>query len=376
VVTFGLGAAGPSAYWYLTRSSGAVSLVLLTASVVLGVLDVSRWQSASWPRFAVDALHRNVSTLAVVFLAVHVITSVLDSFAPIGVAEAFIPFIGSYRPLWLGLGAVALDLLVAVFLTSLLRHRVGYRRWRATHWLAYACWPIALIHGFGTGSDVKSAWLLVLSFASLLAVLASVGVRAIRGWPASKGVRAGAFVAAGALCLGVAIWLPGGPLGNGWARRAGTPLALLAASSSTHDSAKRPDRAQAAQPSPLEGPFQAQLSGTIKQEPGPGPGLVSVTLSTSLSGGASGSLRVQIEGQALEGGGVSLNSSHVTLGQSPSQSQYSGRIVQLQGNRIVATVRRADGRELLLDITLSSTPESGAVSGTVSAQPSRSAGSE
>jgi sulfoxide reductase heme-binding subunit YedZ len=350
--------------------------VLLTASVVLGVVEVSRWQSASWPRFALDALHRNVSTLAVVFLAVHVITSVLDSFAPIGLAEAFIPFIGSYRPLWLGLGALALDLMVAVFVTSLVRHRVGYRRWRATHWLAYACWPIALIHGFGTGSDVKGGWLLALSIACLFAVVASVAARAISGWPARKGIRAGALLAAGGLGLGVAIWLPGGPLGKGWARRAGTPVALLAASSSTKGSPQRAGRAHAAQPSPLDGPFQAQLSGTIKQEPGPGPGLVTVTLATSLSGGAAGSLTVQIEGQALSGGGVSLNSSHVTLGPSSSPTEYSGRILQLEGNRIVASVRRGDGHELLLDITLSSTPETGAVSGTVSAQPAPSGARE
>ncbi len=162
-MTLVLGTVGPSVYWYLTRSTGVVSLLLLTVTVVLGVVDVSRWSSPRWPRFVVDSLHRNVSMLVLVFLGLHIITAALDSFAPISLLDAVVPFIGSYRPFWLGLGAVAFDLLLAVAITSMLRERLGHRAWRITHWLAYACWPIALLHGLGTGSDVKSAWLLMLT---------------------------------------------------------------------------------------------------------------------------------------------------------------------------------------------------------------------
>ena len=126
---------------------------------------VSRFSSPRWPRFVLDSLHRNVSLLAVAFLLVHILTAVLDSFAPISLTDAIVPFGGSYRPFWLGLGAVAFDLLLAVALTSIVRRRLGYGAWRATHWLAYACWPIALLHGLGTGSDVKSTWLLALNIA-------------------------------------------------------------------------------------------------------------------------------------------------------------------------------------------------------------------
>ena len=73
-------ASGPSPYWYLTRSTGAVALLLLTAAVVLGVVEVRRWSTPRWPRFVVDALHRNVALLAMVFLCLHILTSVLDSF--------------------------------------------------------------------------------------------------------------------------------------------------------------------------------------------------------------------------------------------------------------------------------------------------------
>ncbi len=169
-----LAASGPSLDWYLTRSTGAVALLLLSVAVALGVADVRRFKTPSWPRFVVDALHRNVSLLALVFLLVHILTAVLDSFASISLMATVIPFVGSYRPFWLGLGAVAFDLLLAVILTSLLRGRVGQRAWRATHWLVYACWPIALLHTLGTGSDVKTTWLLALSLVCLALVLTAV----------------------------------------------------------------------------------------------------------------------------------------------------------------------------------------------------------
>jgi predicted ferric reductase len=223
-----IAAAGPSTYWYLTRSTGAVSLILLTISIALGVAGVSRLRSPRWPRFVVDALHRNVSLLAVVFLLVHIVTAVLDSFAPISLIDAFVPFIGSYRPFWLGLGAVAFDLLLALTLTSLVRRRLGYGAWRATHWLAYACWPIALLHGLGTGSDVKSTWLLALNLSCLAAVGLAVGVRAITGWPDHARIRGAALGASAVFAVFLVLWLPGGPLGHGWARRSGTPTSLLA----------------------------------------------------------------------------------------------------------------------------------------------------
>jgi methionine sulfoxide reductase heme-binding subunit len=148
-------AAGPSAYWYLTRGTGAVALILLTSSVALGVANVRRTHTEYVPRFVFDAVHRSASLLAVTFVVVHVPTSLLDGYAPIRVVDVVVPFASGYRPLWLGLGAVAFDLLIAVALTSVLRGRFGHRALRATHWLAYASWPVALLHGLGTGTDAK-----------------------------------------------------------------------------------------------------------------------------------------------------------------------------------------------------------------------------
>jgi len=222
-----LGAVGSKALWYLTRGTGVVTLLLLTLAVVLGVATSVRWASPRWPRFVLEWLHRNVSLLVLVFLAVHVATAVFDSFAPLRWVDAIVPLSSAYRPVWVGLGAVALDLLVAVAVTSLLRVRVGYRAWRVVHWGAYACWPLALLHGLGTGSDTKQAWMLVLDAAAFVTVVAAVWWRAAVGWPSRLGARLAALVASVALPIAVAAWVVVGPLQPGWARIAGTPARLL-----------------------------------------------------------------------------------------------------------------------------------------------------
>jgi sulfoxide reductase heme-binding subunit YedZ len=232
-------AVGPSTYWYLTRSTGAVAMLLLSIAMALGVLDVQRWSTPRWPRFVVDSIHRNAALLALVFLVLHILTSVLDGFAPIGLLDAVVPFVGTYRPFWLGLGAVAFDLIVAVILTSLLRARMGYASWRAIHWLTYASWPIALLHGFGAGSDANNAWLQILSAACLATVLGAVLARVVSGWPANLRIRGAALGGTGVFSLFLLLWLPSGPLGAEWARRSGTPESLLH-HSHTHAATSKP----------------------------------------------------------------------------------------------------------------------------------------
>jgi predicted ferric reductase len=165
-----LAAESTKALWYLTRGSGIVTLLLLTLSTVLGITTAMRWASTRWPRFIVEGLHKNVSLLSIVFLGVHIVTAVADGYVPIRWIDAVVPFAGQYRPFWLGLGALAFDLLLAVAITSLIRVRLGHRIWRAVHWLAYACWPIAVIHGLGTGSDSGQTWMLVTDALAVTAV--------------------------------------------------------------------------------------------------------------------------------------------------------------------------------------------------------------
>jgi len=184
-----LAAAAPKALWYLTRGSGVVSLILLTAAVVLGITTAVRWATARWPRFIVEGLHRNVSLLSIVFLCVHIATAVLDGYVPIRWIDAVVPFGSQYKPFWMGLGALAFDLLLAVAVTSLVRVRLGHQVWRAVHWLAYACWPIAVVHGVGTGSDTGQGWMQIIDLSAVAAVLAAVCWRLAVTWPSQPSSR-------------------------------------------------------------------------------------------------------------------------------------------------------------------------------------------
>ena len=179
-----LAAAGPSPLWYLSRGTGAITLVLLSATVLLGISGTLRWRPGMrTPRFVVDGLHRNVSLLVVVLLAAHILTAVLDPFAHLRVLDAVVPFASHYRPLWLGFGALAFDLLLALIVTSLLRARLGLRAWRAVHWAAYLCWPVAVLHGLGTGTDARSVWLQALTAVCVGAVVIALAARLLRDWP-------------------------------------------------------------------------------------------------------------------------------------------------------------------------------------------------
>jgi len=169
--------------WYATRAAGLVVMLLLTASLLLGLLTAGRFSSPAWPRFLTQGLHRNISLLALVFLTVHVGTTVIDTYTSISLTAAFVPFTSSYHRFWLGLGAIAADLLLALLATSLARHRLGHRAWRLTHWLGYACWPVAIAHGVGIGTDRHSTWVLGLTICCAVLVVAA------GAWRLHNGVR-------------------------------------------------------------------------------------------------------------------------------------------------------------------------------------------
>jgi DMSO/TMAO reductase YedYZ heme-binding membrane subunit len=167
------------ALWYASRATGVLALLLLTGTAVLGVLSAGRATSGAWPRFAVGAVHRNLSLLTVTFVAVHVMTAIVDGYAGIAWLDAVVPFVSAYHPFWLGLGAVAFDLLLALLVTSLLRTRVGPRTWRAVHWAAYACWPVAVVHALGIGeSETRSPLGIAAATVCVLTVVIAVAWRA------------------------------------------------------------------------------------------------------------------------------------------------------------------------------------------------------
>jgi methionine sulfoxide reductase heme-binding subunit len=165
---------GTTAFWYASRATGVVALLLLTAVLVLGILVNRQGRLPGLPRFAVTSLHRNLSLLAVAFIAIHVVTAVLDTYVSIPVSAGVIPFASGYERLWLGLGAIAFDLMLAMIITSLLRGRLNRTLWRAVHLLAYASWPVALAHSFGSSRDLQHGWMLGLGIACAVVVAVAI----------------------------------------------------------------------------------------------------------------------------------------------------------------------------------------------------------
>ncbi len=342
--------------WYLTRGSGAVALLLLTASVLLGVANTTRWKTDRWPRFIVYGLHRNVTLLALTFTVVHVLTTIVDSFAPIGVVDAFIPFLSPYRPFWLGMGTVAFDLLLALIATSFLRRRIGTRAWRAVHWLAYASWPVALLHTFGTGSDARTGWMLFLGLACGLSVLAAVMWRLLAARQADPIVRAGAMLATLGVLVGLVVWAGDGPLQHGWAARAGTPRSLLARSSIRRAVPITAPRRTHTRATPRAAVlptrrFTGFLTGRIGEAPTE-QGLVVVTIDGVARGGFRGRFHIALRGYPLDGGGVQMTDSVVGLLPTGAGTWSSGTVTGLEGTNILSDVHVSTSRALRLRISL------------------------
>lgn len=355
------------ALWYLTRGFGIVAVILLTVTTVLGLAQVARYVRPGLPRFVISALHKNISLISLVAIAIHVITAVADTYAPITVANVFIPLSSTYRPLWTGLGALALDLMLAVIVTSLLRERMGYRTWKTVHWAAYASWPVAVMHGLGTGTDSKLGWVLFLYVACTVAVVAALWWRLAKNWSGEhapvRGVALGASVMIPIL---VAVWTATGPLHAGWARRAGTPASLLASGRTAPRSAPPANSGAAAGGSTSSGgassssatsalalPFSTEFSGSQRQTGPDSEGLVSVVIEGTFTSGATGSLRLVLTGQPAGGGGVELTGSQFQFGPGGNPAEFQGHVTSLDGATVVATVQDAAGRSAQAVLRLS-----------------------
>jgi hypothetical protein len=363
-------ASNGQALWYLTRGSGAVALLLLTAAIVLGVMNSTRWRTAHWPRFLTYGLHRNVTLLAIAFTAVHVVTTIADSFAPINLIDAVVPFLSPYRPFWLGMGTLAFDLLLALTITSFLRRRIGVRAWRFVHWLAYAAWPVALLHSLGTGSDARTGWLAALGVLSGLLVFAAVIWRVWEARDALPLVRAGATIGGLAVLIGLFVWARGGPLERGWAARAGTPSSMLgarrtaAAGAAAVDTGATSTAAVQTAPALPAGRFNATLHGTLREVPA-GNGLLTILIDARARGGFTGRVHLAIRGQAAEGGGVQMIDSVVGLLPSGAGSWATGRVIGLQGTRVLTSVQTAGGGSTQVELDLQIPSGSNTVTGSL-----------
>ena len=165
--------------WYTTRSTGVVAFVLLTLTFAFGLAATKRGlASRHWPRFATQALHRNVSLLALAFLLVHIVTTLADSYVHVGWWAWIVPGASGYRTVWTSFGTMAFDLVVILVLTSLVRAHMSAALWRAIHWSAYVAWPFAFLHFLGTGTDAAHGrWGIYLDAAALIFLGVAAGLR-------------------------------------------------------------------------------------------------------------------------------------------------------------------------------------------------------
>ena len=176
-----------SAFWALGRGTGVVALVLLTVSVVLGIVARSGRRVPAVGRVGISDLHRTAALTGTGLVVAHLGSLLFDPYAQLRLVDLAVPFLAAYRPLWLGLGTLAVDVLAIVTVVSLLRHRVGPKTFRVVHWATYALWPMALLHALGSGTDAGTTWFRGLVVVCAGAVVAAIGWRlapsyAGRGW--------------------------------------------------------------------------------------------------------------------------------------------------------------------------------------------------
>ena len=346
------------ALWYLTRGSGLVSIALLTLVVALGIAQVHGAAGPSRQRFVVTQLHRNASLLVVVFIGIHIATSILDGFAPIHWLDAVIPFLSPYRPIWLGLGTLAFDLLLALVITSLLRLRIGLGTWRAIHWLAYVCWPISFLHGLGTGSDGRVDLVQIIDLICLVIVVLAVAWRITRNWQHETSIRLASAAITILLVLGISVWAYDGPMQRGWAKRAGTPAALLSGGASA---------TPAATASSFTLPFSGAVSGTLEQSTTRPGATATITLAGVITDGADGVFVITITGPVSGGGGVSMRSSTVTMGPVEQPDDSTGTITGLRGTQLQLELADASGSSFTAEVQLQIDASGTAFTGTIDA---------
>jgi methionine sulfoxide reductase heme-binding subunit len=305
--------------WYAARAAGVVAYVLLSVIVVLGMTMAGKKKLHRWPRFAVEDVHRFGGILVGTFVVIHIVTIAVDAWLPFSLASIIVPFTSAYKPIWVGLGIVAAELLLALAVTNRLRHtKISYRFWRRAHYLNFAVWGTATLHGLGSGTDRATPWLMAIEAASIALVVSVSAWRALSG--RLDRVRLRGVSVAGAVGLAaLAVFLVRGPL-------------------SFH-------------PKPWNGSaFEDRLSGQVQQQLGVTKGIV------SFAGQASGDQRVLVRADLLIGT-KSLLSTAFQMEYLPSGQLCTGAVTKTQAYGFTAHCRTRNGATRL--VTASWRPASG-----------------
>jgi hypothetical protein len=335
--------------WDAARAGGFAAYGLLTLAVAIGLVLRGRLSSERWPRMITYELHGYVSLLALVFLSLHVLAVAVDPFTHFGLGELIVPFVSHYRPLWMGLGIVALYLLLAVWATTLLRTRIGHTTWRRVHALAFGVYAAATVHGLGAGTDTRTSWGTAVYVASVLLVL-GLSMRRLLVPAGSRGQpRPALAIAAGVAALGVAAWAFSGPYAAGWGKHVRTAQAVAATTAAT------PTATQARAPSAIVHlPFRARFVGRVQVAPVNETGRVTVRIDGALAGATRDHLEILLHGVPLQDGGVLMEQSRVRMG--TTTPLYEGTVTGLRGTVLTALLH-SPRQHLRLGINLQLTPD-------------------
>jgi len=313
--------------WYAARAGGVVAFVLLTIGVLLGIAMSAGLRNERWPRFALQDVHRFAGLLTGTFLVIHIVAIAIDSYLPFSLVSIVIPFTSSYRPVFVGLGIVGAELLLALAVTNRLRDRMPYATWRRLHYLNFAVWGGAVVHGLGTGTDRSTTWLIAIEATALVAVLTALGWRILRAREAVAPGRMAAVGAGAALVAAVAVALATGPLRF--------------------------------HPKPWNaGSFTDTLEGQILQQNGTTRGIV------SMAGQGTGDQRVIVRADLLVGVNQLLDT-EFQLEYLPSGASCRGRVqkISADGRGFRALCRTADGRRRTITASWLAVESGGALSG-------------
>jgi sulfoxide reductase heme-binding subunit YedZ len=166
--------------WYTARAAGVIAYLLVSFVVVLGTTMAGKASLRRWPQFALEEVHRFAGLLVGAFVTIHIVTIAIDSWLPFSLASLAIPMLSRYRVVWVALGIVAAELLLALAVTNHYRRRLPYHFWRRAHYLNFAVWTAATLHGIGSGTDRSSPWLLVVYSLAIAAVTTSTSMRLLR----------------------------------------------------------------------------------------------------------------------------------------------------------------------------------------------------
>jgi methionine sulfoxide reductase heme-binding subunit len=159
------------AIWYAARASGVAAYVVLSLVVMFGLTLGGKAQTRRWPRFSVEDIHRFGGLLVGSLIGIHVLTIAADSFLPFSLVQLLVPFTSKYRPLWTGLGVAAAEILLALAITNHYRKRLAYSFWRKAHYLNFAVWGLASLHGLMSGTDRGASWLAIVYGVSVAGVV-------------------------------------------------------------------------------------------------------------------------------------------------------------------------------------------------------------